>query len=228
MVATRASVKPGGAKKVGDALRTGRKTYGLNLLQTLLLIPRSFWIQGFLTRGECLALYHWARRVPATGHILEVGSWKGKSAYCLAKGCRHDVEITMVDPLDGRGETCSQKTYQRQMQGSLEQQLEKNLRTVRKSRTIHLIRGTTEQLTSSLKPIHLLFLDGDHSEDAVRKDLKNLLPFFASKALLLFHDCAPWSVSPGPRRVVKEWVEKKWIQPVDQIDSIFVGRFLGF
>lgn len=228
MVAIRAPVKSDSSRPGVEKARMGKKTYGLNLFRTLVFIPRSLWIEGFLTRGECLALHDWARRVKPGAHILEVGSWKGKSAYCLAKGCQRDVELTLVDPLDGRGEIASEATYRHQKNGSLEQQLYRNLCTVRKKRTIRLIRGTTDQLPADLQPIHLLFLDGDHSEEAVRKDLKNLLPFFTPESQLLFHDCAPWSVSPGPRRVVQEWVEKKWIQPVDQIDSIFVGRFLGF
>lgn len=213
--------------EANDLLQKGKRTYGVNLIRTLFWTPRSLWIPGFLSQGECLALHYWAQKVPAGGHILEVGSWKGKSAYCLAKGCRKDVELTLVDPLDGRGESSSQFTYQQHMNGSLLEQLERNLSSVRRSRRIRIFRGTTADLPATTQSIHLLFLDGDHSEQGVRKDLQNLLPFLRPGALLLFHDCAPWSISAGPRIVAGEWVRHGMMEPIEQKDSIMVARFLG-
>jgi hypothetical protein len=71
-------------------------------------------------------------------------------------------------------------------------------------------------------------LDGDHSENAVRKDLFHLAPHFSPRALVLFHDCAPWSLAAGPRRVSQEWIDENTIQPIEQTDSILVAQFQGF
>jgi hypothetical protein len=45
-------------------------------------------IEGWLKIEEAAALYRLARRLPPDSTIVEIGSWKGKSTYCLARGLR--------------------------------------------------------------------------------------------------------------------------------------------
>ena len=56
---------------------------------------------------------------------------------------------------------------------------------------VRLIQGNTAIMHSRVPgPIHLLFVDADHNEDAVRLDILNWTPKVAQGGLVVFHDYA--------------------------------------
>jgi hypothetical protein len=64
------------------------------------------------------------------------------------------------------------------------------------------------------KPINLLFIDGDHSEEAVRYDLMSWVPHVVSKGILLLHDYTrKCGVKPAFLQFTSgyKWVESKTI-----------------
>ena len=74
------------------------------------------------------------------------------------------------------------------------------------------------------EPIDLLFLDGDHSFDAVQRDYRDWAPKVRPGGFLVLHDVVH-PVHEGPRRVVDEllkhepfWVDHRYV------DSMFVAR----
>lgn len=202
-----------------------RKTYGLNYLLCLLRLPRLFAIDGFLSRAEALALYRFAKQVPHSGHILEIGSWKGKSAYCLGRGAKPGTFLTLVDPLDGSGEKESEPVYRAKQPVSLEQTLWDNLKNLTKKVNLKIIRGTSSDVFLPPASLDLLFLDGDHSEEAVFKDFHNLSSFLKNESLFLIHDTAPWSPAPGPRRLAEFLRTTGQITVLAQIDALLVARY---
>ncbi len=60
-------------------------------------------IDGWLTTNEAHALYRLALKVPRGGTVVEIGCWKGKSTYCIAKGIQNAKYFT-IDPFDASGE----------------------------------------------------------------------------------------------------------------------------
>lgn len=200
---------------------------GLLLLQNLLLVPRALWIPGFLSRRETLALRQAARAVPPGGHIVEVGCWKGKSSYCLARGLRFPGSFTAIDPFDARGEGTSQDLYQKE-QGDrdLESVFRDNVRPVMGRHEFRVIRGTSSSYPTNGPPIDLLFIDGDHSWEAVSRDLSRLEPFLKSGGLLLLHDCAAYSPTEGPRRLRDEILSAGRFRSLRQIDALWIGEKL--
>jgi hypothetical protein len=61
-------------------------------------------IEGWLTGNEALALFRVARGLGPAARVLEIGSWKGKSTYCIARGLRGGV-VYALDPFNAAGET---------------------------------------------------------------------------------------------------------------------------
>lgn len=55
-------------------------------------------------------------------------------------------------------------------------------------------------------PIHVLFIDGDHSYDGVKTDIDSWFPFMSSYGVMLFHDYD--ESSPGVIRAVSEFVQQ--------------------
>src|SRR5690606_35850245 len=70
-------------------------------------------IQGWLMDQEAAHLYHYARKLSqgTDNTIVEIGSWKGKSTMCLAKGLRNGF-VFAIDPFNSAGEDGSKETYE--------------------------------------------------------------------------------------------------------------------
>lgn len=190
-------------------------------------MPRALWIPGFLSRRETLALRRAARAVPPGGHIVEIGSWKGKSSYCLARGLRSPGAFTAIDPFDARGEGNSQDLYQRE-QGDedLESVFRTNVRPAMARHDFRVIRGTSADYPTNRPPIDLLFIDGDHSWEAVSQDFFRLEPQLKAGGLLLLHDCANYSPTEGPRRLRDEILSAGGFRSLRQIDALWIGEKL--
>lgn len=60
-------------------------------------------IEGWLFPDEASCLFLFAQRCPIESCIVEIGSYQGKSTYCLAQGSMkgYGVEIFSVDPHKG-------------------------------------------------------------------------------------------------------------------------------
>lgn len=79
-------------------------------------------------------------------------------------------------------------------------------------------------------PVHLLFVDGDHSYAVVKADLANWTPKIVPGGLAVFHDYAPtekhlvkWKLQ-GVRRAVDEWATReKWLR-VNAVGSLAAFR----
>ena len=72
--------------------------------------------------------------------------------------------------------------------------------------------------------IDLLFLDGDHSYEAVLQDFEDWAPKIKPGGLLAMHDVVH-PVHEGPRRVVDERIanDPQWVDH-RYVDSLFVAR----
>ncbi|WP_343031339.1 class I SAM-dependent methyltransferase [Metabacillus lacus] len=64
--------------------------------------------------------------------------------------------------------------------------------------------GSTQDFAESLKAnpikINMLFIDADHSKEAVLQDFRNFFPFVVPHGLILFHDSHPeneWMIQPA-------------------------------
>ncbi len=57
-------------------------------------------LDGWLTDREALGLYEVASGMGKGLTIVEIGSWQGKSTYCLARGMRSGT-LFAIDPFDG-------------------------------------------------------------------------------------------------------------------------------
>ncbi len=84
-------------------------------------------------------------------------------------------------------------------------------------------------------PVHIVFVDADHSYEAVQKDIKAWSPHVVSGGLMIFHDYNPTEHNlnlfpeiAGVKKAVAEW----WVDAVgeygyvDSPDSLFVCRKL--
>jgi hypothetical protein len=154
-------------------------------------------IPGWLTVEEgCLLWEQAAGRL-----VLELGTALGRSTVCLVQRARQVVTIDRQDQAEAR-EWC--RRYQVQDRVVFHQ-------------------GDVGRIAPRLeKRFDLVFVDTEHDESSVKRDIEAALPLLERGGLLAFHDY-PNAGYPGVRRVVDDYAARFGWRRIAQAD--FLGVF---
>jgi predicted O-methyltransferase YrrM len=126
--------------------------------------------------------------------VVEIGSYLGASSCFLAEGLKSG-RIYCIDTWQNDAMTEGSKdTYT---------EFKKNTRTY-KDKIIDL-RGWSYDMIDTIKalnkPIDLLFIDGDHSYEGVKKDWDLYSPMLKKGSVVIFHD---YGWAEGVQKVIRE------------------------
>jgi hypothetical protein len=146
-------------------------------------------VEGWLTEAQARRLYGAAAAVPAGGRIVEIGSFRGRSAIVLARGARPGVEVVCIDPHVGseRGprEIAARPALgeedHRAFRGNLE-------RAGVADRVRHVRDFSSLALRAFDGPVDLLFVDGAHRLGPARTDLVRWGARVPAGGRMLVHD----------------------------------------
>src|SRR5580700_10131355 len=168
-----ASLEPVAEKsRVGRMRRHVRRLRRrVNVYRGLPSVPRHLWpvhlTAGMISLDVAELLYSLAREVD-DGVIVEVGSFRGRSTVALAAGSRagHGAPVFAIEPhepfhgvLGGEFGPRDRASFYRTM-----------LRT-RSFRDVRLVNLTTQEVAPGWRhPVGMLWLDGDHATESVRRD----------------------------------------------------------
>lgn len=181
-------------------------------------------IDGFLVPEDAACLYRTARKLKPGSTILEIGSWKGKSTYCLARGLRAG-KVIAVDPFDASGEAGSSEIYEQEKHGDLETQFSERMKSLSVFPMIEIWRGRSSDFADREVEIDFLFIDGDHSVEGCRHDHETYSPKVKRGGFVAFHDYQKDRKDFGPT-----WVIENLVIPsgdfdfIEQSGSVWVGR----
>ena len=169
---------------------------------TMNKIKDFYWniMEGHISEFEGALLHYIASQASAKGVIVEIGCWKGKSTTKLASGsiAGPKVKVYAIDHHLG-----SQNLKIKGKRKSSFPDFKSNIDYFGFKKVIIPIHKKSENAVKTFKkPISLLFIDGDHSYRAVKKDLELWFPKVIKGSTIVFHD----NISPGPERVLKEYV----------------------
>lgn len=170
--------------------------------QTLqLALDRARPVPGFMVENELRFLATLAACTPASGAIVEIGSFKGKSTVALAiVADKYRVgPVVAIDPHIG----------------DLGVQAQKHADTFEEFRTSLKNAGVQDQVEAHRefsrdaargwsRPIRLLWIDGDHTYAGCKEDFDLFSPFLAAGGVVAFHDTL--NTFEGPIRVFVEEV----------------------
>jgi predicted O-methyltransferase YrrM len=132
--------------------------------------------------------------------ILEVGSWAGWSAIVWAKAlwdCKQKAgAVVCVDPWTNYLDLDANRTpvYRAMAAATKRDAIVRlffyNVRTAGHAAVVHPLRGTSDCCLPMLRDasFHLVFIDGDHSYAAVKRDLENAGRLVADGGLLCGDD----------------------------------------
>ncbi len=175
--------------------------------------PGLFSIPTHLTERERVLLFELAGSLPTNASIVEIGSYLGASTCFLAAGVRpHKGTVYAIDTWTNTGMSDGVYDTYRDFLHSI----------VPLRDSIVPLRGLSTEISINFdQPIDLLFVDGDHSYEAVRSDLEVWLPKLKSGALVVLHD---FSWAEGIRRAVRELVMPFQSEGGRRCDSIYWTR----
>lgn len=119
--------------------------------------------------------------------IVEIGSYRGKSAAMLALGSAPDGRVTAIDPhlrSEGAGTTAYGDEDERVFHETM-------ARVGISDRVTHVVETSAAARPGwGDTPIDLLWIDGDHSYEGVRRDLEDWAGLVKPGGLLACHDYA--------------------------------------
>jgi len=159
-------------------------------------------VDGWLTDYEGALLYNLAKNCSGQGVIVEIGSWKGRSTIWLAKGTQagnKKAQVYAIDPHTGTSK--QQKKY-----GSVWtfDKFKENIhRTDVDDIVIPIVKTSEKAAVAFKKPVELIFIDGAHEYEMVKRDIELWFPKVIDGGIMAFHDTT-WKT--GPKKAVEELV----------------------
>lgn len=152
-------------------------------------------VEAQTTPKELQLLIDYALKSGTRPEIVEIGSYCGASSIVLAEVAGH---LTCVDPFIGKHGKDKRGIFTFHV-------FEKNV--LNKYRNVTLFQMTSKFARESFAggEIDFLFIDGDHSYEAVKLDCELWLPLLKSGGYVAFHDY--WNVhKPGVKQAVDEMI----------------------
>lgn len=166
-------------------------------------------IRGMITTNAGELLYAIAVAQSIEGDIVEIGSWQGKSTSYLARAAM-DSKNGHVFAIDHfKGNVGKEKMYFTDGENStdLKTQFEKHMHAlnIHDYVTLHACHSEEAYQLLANKVIRLLFIDGDHTYEGVRKDIELFCPLVRAGGVVIFDDFD--NTSPGVIKAAEEWVK---------------------
>jgi predicted O-methyltransferase YrrM len=179
-------------------------------------LAKYFFVKGEITILEWELLFKLAKNIK-TNCIVEIGTFKGKSAIALAMGAKgQGVSVYAVDPHEDYIENKVKK-----FTASSRTHFMKNMLIFNLSKQVRLVNLTSDQAVAGWdKKISLLFIDGNHQYAQVKKDFLNWQKFVVKNGILILHDATTKGL--GPEKVLRQILKQGKYKKISQVDQMVV------
>lgn len=174
-------------------------------------------IEGQISARESELLFDLAAQV-SSGCIVEIGSYRGRSTVALALGSQQQAKVPVyaVEP---------HEPFVGALGGNFgpADRIEffKNILRSKVGEIVRLVNLSSEEAAKGWsKQIALLWIDGDHSYEGVKKDFELWEPFVIKSGVISFHDSTDLSL--GPSKVIGEALSSGRFEKVQQVDMTTV------
>lgn len=143
-------------------------------------------------------LFRLSHDLPPDAKVVEIGSWIGASSCLLASGLKGTkAKMYAIDNFKGNASDCSARIRYHERMSKLKTDttktiFDKNIAYFNlENRVVAIVNDSIQAAKSFCEPLHsidLLFIDGDHSEEATKNDITIWLPFVKPGGVIIFHD----------------------------------------
>jgi len=139
---------------------------------------------GWFHDGDIKQYRSLAEQVPNNGSIIELGVWKGRSLCSIADIInRKNLKVFAVDTF--KGTPGEDKEHKEAKKIDLRKVFEENMRKF--GIAVQIYAMTTDEAAEKITDkFDLIFIDADHSFEAITKDLANWVP--KCKGIIAGHD----------------------------------------
>jgi predicted O-methyltransferase YrrM len=158
-------------------------------------------VEGWLNPSEAKLLFKRANECAGKGVIVEIGSWKGKSTICLARGSIEGgrVKVHAIDPHTG-----STEHHEAFGKGNV-WTFDEFQQNIQKAGVDHMITPHVDFSENVAKkfdqPVEFIFIDGLHEYEGVKVDFDSWFSKVVDGGYIAFHDSTCWD---GVKKVVVE------------------------
>ena len=184
-------------------------------------------IDGWLTDQEALGLYLVASKLTPNATVVEIGSWQGKSTYCISNGLRSG-KVYAIDPFnaDGGLDTQSQDEYNRKKGNKdLLENFKATMTQLDVINKIAINKGYSSQFSKDFEKIDFLFIDGDHSIEGCKNDYDMYAHKVVAGGYIAFHDYYHERPELGPTYVIDNLIStSKNFRFYRQFDSLWIAQ----
>jgi predicted O-methyltransferase YrrM len=171
--------------------------------------PPARAIPTHMSPAELNCLYQLAAGLTGSAVLVEIGSYLGASSRFLAAGMPAAGRLYCVD-------TWNNETMPEGPRETLPE-FQKNIAPF--ADRISIVRKNSRDLAAEdlALPLDLVFIDGDHTYEAVKRDFGKVAPWLGDGKILAFHDCTYFE---GVSRVVGEAMATGGWQIGGNVDSL--------
>ena len=148
-------------------------------------------VDGWLHREEGRLLFRLARECAGRGAIVEIGSWKGKSTICLARGslAGSNTKVHAIDPHTGSPQ------HIEMFSGPVWtfEEFKRNIEAAGVKDVVEPHVDFSEAVARTFdEPVELIFIDGLHEYEGVKADFDAWFPKVINGGRMAFHDTTCW------------------------------------
>jgi predicted O-methyltransferase YrrM len=146
-------------------------------------------IEGWLSEAQARHLWDAARRVPPGGLLVEIGSFRGRSAVVMASALAEGARLVAIDPHAG-GDRGPQEIAAEAARGEADNRaFAANMRAAGVESRVELVRQMSSDAHAALDgAIDVLYVDGAHRFGPARDDIVHWGARVRDGGMLLVHD----------------------------------------
>src|SRR5206468_284754 len=146
-------------------------------------------VEGWLSDDQARRLWQCAQRVPAGGTIVEIGSYRGRSAIVLARASGGSARVVAIDPHAGN-DRGPQQIHGSSEEGEADNRaFRANLDRAGVAAAVrHVRRPSQDALDDVAGQVDLLYVDGAHRFRPARDDVARWGARVKPGGALLVHD----------------------------------------
>ncbi len=153
-------------------------------------------IKGFMPNHEGMALCKWAEKFSKLGHVLEIGTYCGKSSIYLSFGAnKNNQYVFTIDHHKGSEEhQINQEYFDDEIYDKLNERVDtfplliENINKLKINNIVPIIVSSTEVSTCWKSKISMLFIDGGHSFESANSDYECWESKIINGGCLVIHD----------------------------------------
>ena len=131
-------------------------------------------VQGWMSPGQASTLYDSARRCPADGTIVEIGSFQGRSTIVLASAAPRGAQVIAIDPHAGNDRGPQEIDGFADAAADDHAVFNANLARAGVADRVRHVRMFSDAALDVVDgPVDVLYIDGAHRYAPARADIKD-------------------------------------------------------